>query len=107
MRPRGQTLQFVCLGSAKLALVRAAGWCSQVELKGIGAASTAAVSVQSEANGDSAAAGIEAGADPAKDQAAEFWAALQGKQPENGTAEVRLASADHRTFMHHQTPALI
>ena len=56
----------------------------------MGPASTAGNSIQAEANGDSTAAGIESEGNPAKDQAAEFWAALQGKQPENGTAEVSI-----------------
>ena len=104
--PREQSLHSVLLGSAKLAMSTAAGSCFQVELNGIGPASTAAVGLQAEANGDSAAAGIEAEDNPAKEQAAEFWAALQGKQPENGTAEVRVASAAHHSFSHHASPTL-
>ena len=63
--------------------------------------------MQAEANGDSAAAGMEAEDNPAKDQAAEFWAALQGKQPENGTAEVRIGLCSSHSFSHQVMPTLI
>ena len=63
---------------------------AQVEVNGHGPVSTLGMSAKAEANGSSPAA--KAASEPKADEAAEFWAALQGKQQDaSGTAEVCIA----------------